>query len=392
MSVIIDKRHTHKNPAVANRKKFLDRCKENLRGVVDEAIKSGSIKDAAKDRNVRVSNKTLKEPRFINDDSTGNPTYIGRGNKEYQRGDKEFLRNNGQGGSGASDDAGEFSFVLSKREFLDILFEEMELPDYVKESLTNDKKFKYERAGTSPEGPITKLNLLKTMFVAMGRKFASRKICEAKGRKPPFITEEDLRFNIYEKRPFPVKTAVMFAIMDASGSMGEFERTLAKRFFLLLYLFLERHYEFIEIRWILHDIEAVEVTETEFFSIDGGGGTIVSSAMKLVNKIITEEYNPNEVNIYIAQVSDGDDFQADGTMLCKYIEDNLLDKVQYFAYLQVMHPEIDSYTSLAMLLRGVYRSYKTYLVPKHKRVNIGAARALQEVFPVLRNLFKKGGN
>ncbi len=389
MPILVDKRGYAKDPEAGNRQRFLDRCKGGLRGVIDGIIDGHSIKNAAKTRRVSVSRKTLNEPVFSHDNSTGKSRHVFGGNKDYYKGDKIPLPSQQGNGSKATDDLGEFSFILTKKEFLNILFEDMALPNYIKESLNSDSKFRYERAGTCLEAPITRLDLLKTMFIALGRKFASKK------KKPAFITEEDLRFKHYTKKPVPIRKAAVFMIMDVSGSMGDYEKALAKRFFLLLYLFLEREYETVDIRFIIHHSVAMEVDEARFFGSQESGGTIVRSAMELTSNIINKEYDIATTNIYVAQVSDGDDWE-EGRELTQYIEDQLLHKVQYFAYLQVNNPRDSIYAFLTRSegktkeLGGLFRSYKQYLVEKHKKFNIGATSTLEGVFPVLQRLFKKG--
>lgn len=400
MAIFIDKRRNRDAVGTGNRKKFLDRCKSRIREVIRDAIKNDKIKDITKkDREVRVKGDGLSEPTFNNDPSTGNPTHVGIGNKKFKRGDEKYLPEDEGSGSSAGNDEGDLEFVLTKREFIDILFEEMALPNYVKESLTADQRFKWEFAGVTTDGPITKLHLLRTMLQAFARRFATKETYAERGKKPPFITDEDLRYKIYEKNPLPIKKAVMFAIMDVSGSMGDHERALAKRFFLLLYLFLHKHYKEVDIRFIVHTTDATELEEEDFFNVEGYGGTQVQSAMELTNKIIDEEYSTEAVNIYISQVSDGDDWAKEGE-LAGYIEKNLIDKIQYFAYLQTTNREQTllrqayvlggSASSAIKELGGLYREYKKHLVPKYQHFNIGTAESVEEVFPVLQRLFKKG--
>ena len=110
-------------------------------------------------------------------------------------------------------------------------------------------------------------------------------------RAIPFIDPIDLRFNNFAKYPKPTSSAVMICIMDVSASMGEREKELSKRFFLLLYLFLERKYENVDVIFIRHHTEAIECSEEEFFNSKETGGTIVSSGLVLADKILKERYN-----------------------------------------------------------------------------------------------------
>lgn len=140
----------------------------------------------------------------------------------------------------------------------------------------------------------------------------------AKIDRVPFIDTFDLRYKNYEKRPEPSSQAVMFCLMDVSGSMDQATKDMAKRFYILLYLFLSRTYKNVEVVYIRHHTQAKEVDEHEFFYSQETGGTIVSSALKLMDEVVKERYDPAQWNIYAAQASDGDNW-ADDSPLCHEI-------------------------------------------------------------------------
>jgi uncharacterized sporulation protein YeaH/YhbH (DUF444 family) len=123
--------------------------------------------------------------------------------------------------------------------------------------------------------------------------------------------------------------------MDVSGSMDQQIKDMAKRFYLLLYLFLKRHYEKTEVVFIRHHTVAKEVDEQEFFYSRETGGTVVSSALQLMHEVIEKRYSPNEWNIYAAQASDGDNWNNDSPICRKLLEEKLLPLVQYFAYVEI---------------------------------------------------------
>lgn len=136
----------------------------------------------------------------------------------------------------------------------------------------------------------------------------------------PFIDTFDLRYKNYEKRPIPSSQAVMFCLMDVSGSMDQATKDIAKRFYVLLYLFLNRTYENVDVVFIRHHTQAKEVDEHEFFYSQETGGTIVSSALKLMDEIVAERYPSNEWNIYAAQASDGDNWADDSRAVKNCLE------------------------------------------------------------------------
>jgi uncharacterized sporulation protein YeaH/YhbH (DUF444 family) len=139
--------------------------------------------------------------------------------------------------------------------------------------------------------------------------------------------------------PVPTSKAVMFCLMDVSGSMDEGRKDLSKRFFILLYLFLTRHYEKIDIVFIRHHTQAQEVDEENFFHARETGGTVVSSALVLMEEIIRARYSPSEWNIYGAQASDGDNWHHDSGRCRELLAEKILPLCRYYAYVQVAEEE-----------------------------------------------------
>src|SRR3989338_2156160 len=153
----------------------------------------------------------------------------------------------------------------------------------------------------------------------------------ARMRRVPFIDPVDLRFHVHEKQPRPIESAVMFCLMDVSGSMGQHEKDLAKRFFLLLHLFLERRYKRIDVRLIQHTHEAKEVDEQEFFYGTQTGGTVVSTALTLMDDIVKKNYPVAEWNVYAAQASDGDNWSGDSAKCIELLGKTILPICQHVA-------------------------------------------------------------
>jgi len=133
----------------------------------------------------------------------------------------------------------------------------------------------------------------------------------------------------------------MFCLMDVSGSMSEHMKDLAKRFYMLLYVFLTRRYRHVEIVFVRHTDQAEEVDEETFFGSPATGGTLVSSALEAMQQIIAARYRPEDWNIYAAQASDGDNSEADGPETARLLLDAILPASQYFAYLEVGESESD---------------------------------------------------
>jgi hypothetical protein len=171
----------------------------------------------------------------------------------------------------------------------------------------------------------------------------------------------------------------MFCLMDVSGSMDQERKDLSKRFFTLLYLFLTRHYDKIDIVFIRHHTQAQEVDEDTFFHATESGGTVVSSALVLMHQIISERYPHGDWNIYGAQASDGDNFSDDSARCTELLTDKLLPLCRYFAYVQVADEE-----------QNLWREYVA-LQARHSNFAIRKATEASQIYPVFRDLFKKEG-
>jgi uncharacterized sporulation protein YeaH/YhbH (DUF444 family) len=199
----------------------------------------------------------------------------------------------------------------------------------------------------------------------------------ARLKRVPFLDPFDLRYRHRVREPLPTSKAVMFCLMDVSGSMDEARKDLAKRFFILLYLFLSRHYEKTEVVFIRHHTQAAEVTEDEFFHATESGGTVVSSALTLMHEIIRERYMGSEWNIYGAQASDGDNWQQDSSKCRELLDGRILPLVRYYAYVQVADED-----------QNLWEEY-TRVRDDNPHFAMQKICTPAQIFPVFRDLFKK---
>jgi uncharacterized sporulation protein YeaH/YhbH (DUF444 family) len=194
----------------------------------------------------------------------------------------------------------------------------------------------------------------------------------------PFLDPVDLRYSNRVKTPKPSSQAVMFCVMDVSGSMDQVKKDAAKRFFILLYLFLERAYEKIEVVFIRHHTQATEVNEDEFFNSRESGGTVVSSALHLLNKIITERYASNSWNVYVAQASDGDNWDNDSITCRELMIEKIMPLVRYFSYVEITEGEP----------QNLWHEYAR-ICDVHKNFAMQKIASPSDIYPVFRELFKK---
>jgi uncharacterized sporulation protein YeaH/YhbH (DUF444 family) len=419
---IIDRRLAGKNKSVGNRERFLRRHKEQVREAVKRAIDGRSIRDVERGEEVRIPKKDLNEPVFGHG-SGGIREVVHPGNKDFIRGDR-IERPKGGGGSGSgkgqASDSGEgeddFVFSLSKEEFMQVFFEDLALPNLVRTQLAETPEWKSQRAGFTSDGTPNNLHVVRSMRGAIGRRIAigagSRAELrdledelEALLRGPknderlarikelevavaalrariariPYLDPIDLRYRSRIRVPVPTSKAVMFCLMDISGSMDEGRKELSKRFFILLYLFLTRHYEKIDLVFIRHHTQAQEVNEDDFFHARETGGTVVSSALVLMEEIIRARYSPAEWNIYGAQASDGDNWHHDSGRCRELLSEQLLPLCRYYAYVQVAEEEQNLWDEYAQL------------PPVHPHFAMRKAVSADQIYPVFRDLFKKEG-
>jgi uncharacterized protein len=419
---IIDRRLAGKNKSIGNRERFLRRHKEQIREAVKRAIDGRGIRDIERGEDIHIPKRDLSEPVFGHGQG-GVREIVHPGNNDYVRGDRIERQKGGGGqgsGKGQASDQGEgeddFVFALSKEEFMQVFFEDLALPHLIRTQLAEVPEFKYHRAGYSSDGTPNNLHVVRSMRGAIGRRIAigasSRRslreleeqlaealrtqqpgdepavtaikaleeaLLRARVARIPYLDPIDLRYRSRIKTPVPTSKAVMFCLMDVSGSMDEGRKELSKRFFILLYLFLTRHYEKIELVFIRHHTQAQEVDEENFFHARETGGTVVSSALVLMEEIIKQRYAPGEWNIYGAQASDGDNWHHDSGRCRELLSEKLLPLVRYFAYVQVAEEE-----------QNLWEEY-TQLLDTHGHFAMRKAVEANQIYPVFRDLFKKEG-
>jgi uncharacterized sporulation protein YeaH/YhbH (DUF444 family) len=372
--VFIDRRLNPKGKSLGNRQRFIKKVEEASKKALRDAIKNKKIQDIGNGEKIIVPADTISQPRFTHKTNSGKSQRVLSGNKEFTEGDRILKPQSGKGGGGneGSPDGGgndDFTFVLNRDEFLDILFEDLELPDLVKKDLKKTYVSTPQRAGYTNTGSPSNLDVERSYKSSLGRRIALKRpsneeieelekelellyldeeanknqideiierleILRKRQKQVPFFDDVDMRFRLFKKQPNPTTNAVMFCILDVSASMDETKKDWAKRFFTLLYLFLQRQYKNVEIVFIRHHSEAKEVDEYDFFNSTETGGTIVSTALEVMKSIIDERYPSDSWNIYAGQASDGDNYHSDNPKTTELLNELLL-KIQYYAYIQI---------------------------------------------------------
>lgn len=421
MSYIIDRRLNAKHKSAVNRQRFLRRYREQIQKSVSDAVSNRSIRDIDKGGKVSIPAKDIGEP-VIYHGNGGYNTRVLPGNKQFSTGDKVNRPPGGEGSGGGgknASDSGEgeddFSFTLSQEEFLDFMFDGLELPNLVKRQLSGVEEFKKVRGGIANEGQPGRINIVRSLRAANMRRIAltsgkrkrllqleqellgideksevaadqerraalleeMAKLSQAI-KRTPWLDTFDLKYNLQIKQPVPRSKAVMFCLMDVSGSMDQGTKDIAKRFFILLYLFLQRNYEKTEIVFIRHHTSAKEVDEDEFFHSRETGGTVVSSALRLMQSIIEDRYSPNEWNIYGAQASDGDNW-GDDSVNCRNLMQEILPLCQYYSYIEITPHDH----------QALWHTYEEVRTEYPDKFSLQHIIGVSDIYPVFRELFHK---
>ncbi|MBB3167277.1 YeaH/YhbH family protein [Simiduia aestuariiviva] len=422
MSYVVDRRLNGKNKSTVNRQRFLRRYRDHIKKAVSDAVNNRSITDVDRGEKISIPSRDINEPIFHHGKG-GRNEQVHPGNKEFSAGDRIPRPQGGAGGGGSGEGASdqgegmdEFVFQITQEEFLDFMFDDLELPNLVKRQLSGSEEFKFHRTGVANEGNPGRVNIVRSLRAANARRIAlggqkRRRIreCEAllaelmaadealrdhdaisaleeeiaslqsRLKKVPWLDDFDLKYNLLVKHPIPKSKAVMFCLMDVSGSMTQETKDMAKRFFILLYLFLQRNYERTEVVFIRHHTSAKEVDEQDFFYSRETGGTIVSSALKLMDEVVADRYSPEEWNIYGAQASDGDNWNDDSSVCRELMLQKILPKSQYFAYIEITPRQH----------QALWEEYSKIANTNAEAFAMQQIKTKSDIYPVFRELFQK---
>lgn len=418
MAHFIDRRLNGKNKSTVNRQRFLRRYKSQIKKAVADSISQRSVTDTESSENITIPKRDIQEPIF-HQGQGGNRDRVLPGNDQFSKGDK-IKRPDGSGqgaGQGEASDSGEgeddFNFSISMEEYLNLLFEDLELPNLQQTQNMQEPDFETFRAGYKTDGVPTNIDIVRSLKGAQSRRIAltaSKKrkrkallalLEEAQTATPrdddhiqelefqieeltkqiekvPFIDSFDLKYRNYDKRPIPSSNAVMFCLMDVSGSMDQATKDMAKRFYILLYQFLTRSYDKIDVVYIRHHTQAKEVDEQEFFYSKETGGTIVSSALTLMDDIVKDRYPPSQWNIYAAQASDGDNWADDSPNCGRLLRQKILQYSRYFSYIEITER---AHQSLWKEYMSIDEEYENFAMKNIRQVS--------DIYPIFREFFQK---
>ncbi|CAJ0992352.1 hypothetical protein SODG_004403 [Sodalis praecaptivus] len=419
MAYFIDRRLNGKNKSMVNRQRFLRRYKSQIKQSIAGAINKRSVTDVESGESVSIPNTDINEPIF-HQGRGGMRHRVHPGNDHFVQNDRIERPPSGGGGGGGQGNASqdgegedEFVFQISKDEYLDLLFEDLALPNLQKNQHKQLNEYKTHRSGYTSTGVPANISVVRSLQNSLVRRTAMtagkrrairlleaeldrlansepvqlleqekirREIAELRQKidRVPFIDTFDLRYKNFERRPEPSSQAVMFCLMDVSGSMDQVTKDMAKRFYILLYLFFSRTYKNVDVVYIRHHTQAKEVDEHEFFYSQETGGTIVSSALKLMEEVIKARYDPNQWNIYAAQASDGDNWADDSPLCHDLLANHLLHMVRYYSYIEITRRAHQT----------LWREYE-HLQARFDNFAMQHIRDQEDIYPVFRELFQK---
>jgi hypothetical protein len=376
-----------------HKKKIEDAIKDGIHNIVSEESIIGQ--DGKKKINIPV--RGIKEYRFIYGENENNQKVGSAPGKDVQRGQKVGDADKpakGKGGKGSNEKGNEFYEVeITLEELAHYLFNDLELPDLARKSIKNIVGEKWKRHGYRSDGIRPRLDKKQTAINRIKRKKATELRKKQENLEPnPNATEEeeerfpfhenDLRYRHIKKDIKESSNAVIFFLMDISGSMSQNKKFLARSFYFLLYHFINARYENCEVIFIAHDTEAYEVDEDRFFKRGESGGTKVSSGLQMVQDIINKRFHPSSWNVYCFQCSDGDNWSDDDERTVD-LAMRLKDTCQLFGYCQIEPKEEKSGWDTS---RKLNQTYFPLIDTNFKCVDISGK---EDIWPAFQKLLGK---
>jgi uncharacterized protein len=236
----------------------------------------------------------------------------------------------GKGAAGSGEGGIEFTLEFKIDDIVDWLWEEMQLPN-LKARVGRSEDVDWTREGWDKRGARSRLDRRRSMRESIKRRAVNVK---AGNNDSPSFTDDDLRFRQLNRREQPTIQAVVFLLMDVSGSMTDRDRQMAKTFFFWATQGLKRQYKHLDTVFVAHTTEAWEFSEEEFFKVAGTGGTVASTGLEKVAEIIEERYDPSRYNVYLFYASDGDNYTEDRPHAIKALE-RIAAASNYAGYIEV---------------------------------------------------------
>lgn len=342
---IFKEHKTSADRSATDRSRHKKKIEKAIRDGVHHIVSEESIIGQDGKKKIKIPVRGIKEFRFVYGDNSSNKKAGSAQGKDIKKGMGVGQKNpkSSQGQGGAGDQTGEeyYEVEITLEELASYLFDSLNLPDLEKKSFKNILSEKFKRQGYRKKGIRPRLSKKETLKSKIKRKNSSKRMNEEDGDENRFpFHEDDLRYRFIKSKPKESSNAVIFFMMDVSGSMTQNKKYIARSFFFLLYHFLNHKYDNTEIVFVAHTTRAKEVDEDHFFKTSTSGGTYVSSAVEYTLDTIKTRYHPESWNIYAFHCSDGDNWPED-TPKAIALSKELKLVSQLYCYCEIVPKEDD---------------------------------------------------
>jgi uncharacterized protein len=301
----------HSDRSAGDRMRHKQKVRASIRDNIADIVAEEAIIGQARDRIIKVPIRGIKEYRFIHGENAPGVAQGQGGEQPGQEIGKEQREGTGAGKAGDRPGIDFYETDVTLEELVDIMFEDLELPDLERRKLREVEAERLSRRkGYRQVGIRVRLDKRRTVRAKVKRQIATRRGPEDRRTRFPFH-DDDLTYRHMVTDTKRESNAVVFAILDTSGSMDTAKKYLARSFFFLLAQFVATRYRNVETVFIAHHTEAAEVTEEDFFHKAEAGGTFISSGYRKALEIIAARFHPSLWNIYVFHCSDGDNFESD---------------------------------------------------------------------------------
>ena len=336
---------TSADRSAADRSRHKQKIEKAIKDGITDIVSEESIIGQDGKKKIRIPVKGIKEWQFVYGSNEGQKQVGSAPNADIQKGQvvRKGQQEQGTGNKAGKDKGEEFYEVeITLEELAEYLFASLKLPELEKKKLRTVLEEKPRRHGTRPEGILPRLDQKESAIQRIKRLAAAKRAGEVEydenGKEIFPFHDNDLRYHHIQAKPKEATNAVIFFMMDVSGSMTQNIKFIARSFYFLLYQFIRHKYEKIDIVFIGHTTEAFETDEDSFFKRGSSGGTYVSSAPELAIEIAHERYHPSAWNIYAFHCTDGDNFEEDNVKAFDVYRD-LCDISQMVGYCEIKPTE-----------------------------------------------------
>ena len=386
---------THADRSATDRRRHKQKIEKAIREGIYHVEADESIIGQDGKKKIRIPVRGIKEYQFVYGDNQNNKKVGSAPGKNIKRGQQvgEAPKQASKGDK-AGNEAGEeyYEVEITLEELASYLFDNLNLPELEKKQMKKLMAEKMKRHGYRTQGIRPRLDKKKTIKQKIRRKsilnrrrsnMEAEEIENSDEERFPFHNS-DLRYKHIKEMHKESSNAIIFFIMDISGSMTQDKRYLARSFYFLLYQFIKHRYENVELVFIAHDTNAYVVTEEQFFTRGQGGGTIVSSAIEKTLEIVAKSYHPDSWNIYSFHCSDGDNWTTDMEKTV-VLSERLKKMSQLYCYCEI-EPDVERIKWMG----SDSRLSNAYEHMSDKNFKIVKINQPEDIWPAFKNLF--GGN